>query len=64
MGPSVFVRTLARVHEAPMLYEKIDQWLREIDLDGEFYIKPEERDGKGFGATESCSWRISTLDRN
>ena len=54
MGPSVFVRTLARVHEAPMLYEKIDQWLREIDLDGEFYIKPEERDGKGFGATEAA----------
>ncbi len=50
----MFLRTLARVHEAPMLYEKIDEWLRQIDLDGEFYIKPEERDGKGFGATEAA----------
>jgi hydrogenase large subunit len=54
MGPSVFLRTLARLHEAPMLFEYIDTWLREIDLDGEFYIKPEERDGKGFGATEAA----------
>jgi hydrogenase large subunit len=54
MGPSVFLRTLARMHEAPMLFEYIDTWLREIDLDGEFYIKPEERDGKGFGATEAA----------
>jgi uptake hydrogenase large subunit len=54
MGPSVFLRTLARVHEAPMLYDNIDTWLREIRLDDEFYIKPEERDGKGFGATEAA----------
>jgi uptake hydrogenase large subunit len=54
MGPSVFLRTLARVHEAPMLYDNIDKWLREIRLDDEFYIKPEERDGKGFGATEAA----------
>lgn len=54
MGPSVFLRTLARVHEAPILYDNIDTWLREVDLDGEFYIKPEERDGKGFGATEAA----------
>jgi hydrogenase large subunit len=54
MGPSVFLRTLARVHEAPMLYDNIDTWLREIRLDDEFYIKPVERDGKGFGATEAA----------
>tara|TARA_Y100000782_G_C10188980_1_gene269044 strand:+ start:2259 stop:3848 length:1590 start_codon:yes stop_codon:yes gene_type:complete len=54
MGPSVFTRTLARVHEAPRLYEYINQWLGEINLDGEFYIKPEEKDGKGFGATEAA----------
>ena len=45
---------LARVHEAPRLYKLIDQWLSEIDLDGEFYIKPVEKDGKGFGATEAA----------
>lgn len=54
MGPSVFTRVLARVHEAPRLYLMIDEWLRQIDLNGEFYIKPEEKDGKGWGATEAA----------
>jgi uptake hydrogenase large subunit len=54
MGPSVFTRTLARVHEAPRLFTFIDEWLRQIRLDDEFYIKPEERDGKGFGCTEAA----------
>lgn len=54
IGPSVFLRTLARMQEAPILYDNVDQWLREVDLDGEFYIKPEEKDGKGFGATEAA----------
>lgn len=53
LGPSVFTRVLSRCHEGPRLFEYINQWLSEIDLDGEFYIKPEERDGKGFGATEA-----------
>lgn len=54
LGPSVYTRTLARVHEAARLYEYINQWLSEIRLDDEFYIKPEERDGMGFGATEAA----------
>ncbi|MEO1712191.1 MAG: nickel-dependent hydrogenase large subunit, partial [Bacteroidota bacterium] len=54
MGPSVFTRVLARVHEAPRLYTQIMEWLSQIDLDGEFYIKPTERDGKGWGATEAA----------
>jgi hydrogenase large subunit len=54
LGPSVFTRTLARLHEAPRLYDYIDEWLRQIDLNGDFYIKPTERDGKGFGATEAA----------
>ncbi|MEO0330173.1 MAG: nickel-dependent hydrogenase large subunit [Bacteroidota bacterium] len=53
-GPSVFTRTLARMHEAPRIYEYINEWLGQIDLDAEFYIKPEERDGKGWGATEAA----------
>jgi uptake hydrogenase large subunit len=53
-GPSVFTRVLARLHEAPRLYTFIDEWLRQIRLDDEFYIKPEERDGKGFGCTEAA----------
>ncbi|WP_028664870.1 nickel-dependent hydrogenase large subunit [Runella zeae] len=54
MGPSVFTRTLARLHEAPRLYLMIDEWLRQVDLNGDFYIKPTERDGKGWGATEAA----------
>lgn len=53
-GPSVFTRVLGRMHEAPKLYEKINQWLSEVRLDDPFYIKPEEKDGKGFGATEAA----------
>ena len=54
MGPSGFKRVLARVHEAPRLYTFIEKWLTEIDLDGDFYTKPVEKDGKGFGATEAA----------
>jgi hydrogenase large subunit len=53
-GPSVFTRTLARVHEAPRLYTMINDWLGQIDLNGEFYIKPTEKDGIGWGATEAA----------
>lgn len=53
-GPSVFTRTLARMHEAPRIYNYIMEWLGQIDLDAEFYQKPEERDGKGWGATEAA----------
>ena len=53
-GPSVFTRSLARLHEAPRLYNFIMEWLSQIDLDGEFYVKPTERDGKGWGATEAA----------
>lgn len=54
MGPSVFTRVLARVHEAPRIYTQINEWLSQIRLDDEFYIKPEEKDGVGFGATEAA----------
>jgi hydrogenase large subunit len=54
LGPSVFTRVLGRMHEAPRLYEFINQWLTQIDLDAEFYIKPKEIDGQGFGATEAA----------
>jgi hydrogenase large subunit len=54
MGPSVFTRSLARVHEAPRLYTMINDWLSQVNLDDEFYIKPEEKDGIGWGATEAA----------
>ena len=54
MGPSIFTRVLARMHEAPRLFQYTNEWLGQIDLNDEFYIKPEERDGRGFGATEAA----------
>ena len=54
IGPSVFTRVLGRLHEAPRLYHYVDEWLRQVRLDDEFYIKPQERDGKGFGCTEAA----------
>ncbi len=54
MGPSVFTRVLARMHEAPKIYTLIDEWLSQVRLDDEFYIKPTERDGEGWGATEAA----------
>ncbi|MFY0255518.1 nickel-dependent hydrogenase large subunit [Chitinophaga sp. 30R24] len=53
IGPSVFVRSLARMHEMIGYYTHIKEWLGQIRLDDEFYIKPQERDGQGFGATEA-----------
>jgi Ni,Fe-hydrogenase I large subunit len=53
LGPSVFVRSLARMHEAVSYYTHIKEWLGQIRLDDEFYIKPKEQDGQGFGATEA-----------
>jgi len=54
MGPSVFVRSLSRMHEMTGLYAHISEWLGQIKLDDEFYCKPTERDGQGFGATEAA----------
>jgi uptake hydrogenase large subunit len=35
-GPGVFVRCLARMHEATRLYTLLNKWLSEINLDEEF----------------------------
>jgi len=53
-GVNVLVRVLARTHEAVKYWQLCNDWLSEIDLDGDFYIKPKEIDGKGFGATEAA----------
>ncbi|KRA27976.1 MULTISPECIES: nickel-dependent hydrogenase large subunit [unclassified Nocardioides] len=55
LGPSVFVRQMARMHEAPKYLKWVMDWLSKIDLHGSFYTKPEEpSSGKGFGATEAA----------
>jgi Ni,Fe-hydrogenase I large subunit len=60
LGPSVFVRQLARMHEAPKYVKWTRQWLDEIDLHDSFYTKPvEHRQGKGFGSTEAVRGSLS-----
>jgi Ni,Fe-hydrogenase I large subunit len=55
IGPSVMVRQLARMHEAPKYYKWARAWLDQIDLHESFYTKPTEyAEGRGFGATEAA----------
>jgi len=55
IGPSVMVRVLARLHEAAKYYLRVREWLKLIDLNEKFYIKPQELpEGRGFGATEAA----------
>ncbi|MHB1615600.1 MAG: nickel-dependent hydrogenase large subunit, partial [Actinomycetes bacterium] len=55
IGPSVMVRQLARMHEAPKYFRWVREWLDQIDLHESFYTKPVElAEGRGFGATEAA----------
>lgn len=60
-GASVALRHFARMHEGVKLYREAEHCLREFRLNDPWYIKPTERDGKGWGATEAirgalCHW--------
>ena len=60
-GASVALRHFARIHEVVRLYREAERVLREFRLKDVWYIKPEERDGRGWGATEAirgalCHW--------
>lgn len=60
-GASIHLRQLARVHEQVKLYRQAERCLREFRLNEPFYIKPEQKDGRGWGATEAargalCHW--------
>lgn len=60
LGPSVFVRQMARMHEAPKYLTWVMKWLSEVDLHGSFYDKPvEHASGKGFGSTEAARGSLS-----
>ena len=55
LGPSIMLRTFARLHEAAKYYQLVRGWIDQVDLHDRFYIKPVEREsGKGFGATEAA----------
>lgn len=60
-GPSVLLRHFARMHEGAKLYREAERCLREFKLNDPWYIKPTEKDGRGWGATEAirgalCHW--------
>ena len=60
-GASVHLRQIARMHETIKLYRQAERCLREFRLNDPWYIKPKERDGRGWGATEAirgalCHW--------
>jgi Ni,Fe-hydrogenase I large subunit len=49
------------MHELVKLYRQAERALRAFHLKDEWYIKPTERDGRGWGATEAirgalCHW--------
>jgi hydrogenase large subunit len=60
-GANIHLRQFARVHEQVKLYRQAERFLREFRLNDPFYIKPTEKDGRGWGATEAargslCHW--------
>jgi uptake hydrogenase large subunit len=60
-GANVHLRQLARMHEIVKLYRQAEHCLREFRLNDDWYIKPTEKDGRGWGATEAargalCHW--------
>src|SRR5690606_36313337 len=59
-GPSVFVRQMARMHEAPKYFKWVMDWISRLDLSESFYTKPAELEsGKGFGSTEAARGALS-----
>src|SRR5208283_2855200 len=60
-GASVLLRHFARMHEGVKLYRQAERALREFKLSDPWYVKPSEKDGRGWGATEAirgalCHW--------
>lgn len=60
-GANVLLRHFARMHEAKAIYRNMEHCLRQFKLNDLWYIKPTEKDGRGWGATEAvrgalCHW--------
>jgi len=54
-GPSVFLRVLARLHEAVRLVKQLGIWLRGINPRGQFYKKPKvPAEAEGVGVIEAA----------
>jgi len=54
-GVSVFTRQLARMHEGPVYYEHVMDWLKRIDFTQGFYVEPTDPvSARGYGGTEAA----------
>lgn len=54
-GPNVFIRELARLVRPAELIPAMEQWLAEVEGDGDFYHAPGEiTEGEGFGLTHAA----------
>jgi hydrogenase large subunit len=58
-GASVLLRHFARMHETVTIYRQAERTLRGFRLKDEWYRKPTERDGRGWGATEAIRGALS-----
>jgi len=58
-GASVALRHFARMHETIKLYREAERILRDFRLHDVWYIKPTERDGRGWGVTEAVRGGLS-----
>ena len=58
-GASVLLRHFARMHEAPKLYRQAERALRAFTLKDPWYVKPTEKEGRGWGATEAIRGALS-----
>lgn len=55
LGPSVYTRELARLHEAVRTFAQIKVWVNELDLARPFYIHPKSpKNATGIGLTEAA----------
>lgn len=55
LGPSVYTRILARLHEDVRLLKQMREWLLQINPDEPFYTKPEiPQNAMGSGLTEAA----------
>lgn len=63
-GASVLLRHFARMHELCKLYREAERILRELRLSDPWYIKPTERDGRGWGVHGGNPRRVVPLDRS
>jgi hydrogenase large subunit len=55
LGPSVFLRQFARIHEIMTAYVKIHDWIKSVNPRGPFYLETPRlvKDGFAFGWTEA-----------